>query len=119
MACHDPHGSDSLFLANNASIIDLCGKCHDWQKHSTHPIGEKVKDPRNKNLNVQLANVTTVADNNRLVGALNATVTRIEELEEENTKAGDRLLNRAAISAVAGGVRASTPAAEWPACYPA
>src|SRR5512142_1778893 len=31
------------------------------------------------------------------------------------TKAGDRLLNRAAISAVAGGVRASTASAEWPA----
>lgn len=52
-ACHDPHSSDSLFLANNASVIDLCGKCHDWQKHSTHPIGEKVKDPRDKNATLQ------------------------------------------------------------------
>lgn len=53
IACHDPHSSDSLFLANNPSTIDLCGKCHDWQKHSTHPIGEKVKDPRNKNMTLQ------------------------------------------------------------------
>jgi clan AA aspartic protease (TIGR02281 family) len=44
-----------------------------------------------KNLNTQLANVATVADNNRIVGALNATVSRIEELEEESTKAGERL----------------------------
>ena len=53
IACHDPHSSDNLFLANNSSIIDLCGKCHDWQKHSTHPIGDKLKDPRNKNLTMQ------------------------------------------------------------------
>jgi predicted CXXCH cytochrome family protein len=52
-ACHDPHASDSLFLANKPSTIDMCGKCHDWQKHSTHPIGENVKDPRNKNLTLQ------------------------------------------------------------------
>lgn len=52
-ACHDPHSSDSLFLANNPSTIDLCGKCHDWQKHSSHPIGDKLKDPRNKNMTMQ------------------------------------------------------------------
>lgn len=49
--CHSHHGSDNIFLLNQP-VIDLCGTCHDWQKHSTHPIGEKVKDPRNKNLNV-------------------------------------------------------------------
>ena len=53
MACHDPHSSDSLYLVNSQSTIELCGKCHDWQKHSTHPIGDKVKDPRNKNKTVQ------------------------------------------------------------------
>jgi len=49
-ACHDPHSSDNVFLAKQASVIDLCASCHDWMKHSTHPIGEKIIDPRNKNL---------------------------------------------------------------------
>ena len=31
-------------------MLDLCGTCHDWGKHSSHPIGEKVADPRNRNL---------------------------------------------------------------------
>lgn len=51
--CHDPHGSDNLFIMNEPSYLDLCGQCHDWQIHSTHPIGEKVIDPRNKNLTLQ------------------------------------------------------------------
>jgi DmsE family decaheme c-type cytochrome len=50
MACHVPHSSDNNYLLNKPSVIDLCGTCHDWQKHSTHPIGPKVTDPRNKNL---------------------------------------------------------------------
>lgn len=49
-SCHDPHSSDSQFLAKQPSVIDLCATCHDWMKHSTHPIGDKIKDPRNKNL---------------------------------------------------------------------
>lgn len=49
-ACHSPHASDSIFLMDKASVTDLCGTCHDWQKHSSHPIGEKVTDTRNKNL---------------------------------------------------------------------
>ncbi len=52
-ACHLPHSSDNSFLLNQASVIDICGSCHDWQKHSTHPIGDKVVDPRNKNLTLQ------------------------------------------------------------------
>jgi predicted CXXCH cytochrome family protein len=52
VACHSPHSSDNSFLFKQASVVDLCGTCHDWQKHSTHPIGEKVIDPRNKNLNL-------------------------------------------------------------------
>ena len=49
----EPHGGDApLFLANK-DVIALCGQCHDWQKHSTHPIGDKVKDPRNKNMTLQ------------------------------------------------------------------
>ena len=34
---------------------DLCGTCHDWQKHATHPIGPSIKDPRNKNLSLECA----------------------------------------------------------------
>jgi DmsE family decaheme c-type cytochrome len=51
--CHSPHASDNEFLFNQATTIELCGTCHDWQKHSTHPIGEKVIDKRNKNLTLQ------------------------------------------------------------------
>ena len=51
-ACHSPHASDNELLFNQASTIEVCGKCHDWQKHSTHPIGEKIIDKRNKNLSV-------------------------------------------------------------------
>jgi DmsE family decaheme c-type cytochrome len=49
-ACHDPHSSNVPFLAQKEKEIDLCATCHDWVNHSTHPIGEKYKDPRNKNL---------------------------------------------------------------------
>ena len=52
-ACHAPHSSDNVFILQKTSIIDLCGDCHDWQKHTTHPIGDKVRDPRNRNLSVQ------------------------------------------------------------------
>jgi DmsE family decaheme c-type cytochrome len=52
-ACHNPHASDNVFLFKQAGIIDLCATCHDWQKHSTHPLGEKVRDKRNNNLSVQ------------------------------------------------------------------
>jgi len=52
-ACHAPHASDNVFLAVNASTVELCGSCHDYMKHSTHPIGEKIIDKRNKNLIVQ------------------------------------------------------------------
>lgn len=50
--CHSPHASDNALLTVQASTIELCGICHDWQKHATHPIGEKVADKRNKNLTV-------------------------------------------------------------------
>jgi len=51
--CHNPHGSDNVLLLTQPSAIELCGQCHDWQKHSTHPVGEKIIDKRNKNLTVQ------------------------------------------------------------------
>lgn len=50
--CHTPHSSDNALLFTQTSVIELCGKCHDWQKHATHPIGEKVIDKRNKNLSM-------------------------------------------------------------------
>jgi predicted CXXCH cytochrome family protein len=31
----------------------MCAQCHEWQTHSTHPIGEKFADPRNKNVTLQ------------------------------------------------------------------
>jgi len=51
--CHSPHGSDNPFLTNESTTIELCAKCHEWQTHSTHPIGEKVVDPRNANVTLQ------------------------------------------------------------------
>jgi predicted CXXCH cytochrome family protein len=51
--CHSPHSSDNLFLLNEASELDLCAACHEWQMHSTHPIGEKHVDPRNQNVSLK------------------------------------------------------------------
>ena len=51
-ACHSPHASNNLFLQKEASIVASCGQCHDWQTHSTHPIGDEVIDPRNQNLSL-------------------------------------------------------------------
>jgi predicted CXXCH cytochrome family protein len=51
-ACHDPHAADPIALLS-APVPEVCGNCHDWGKHSTHPMGEKVLDPRNKNLQVR------------------------------------------------------------------
>jgi predicted CXXCH cytochrome family protein len=51
-ACHVPHASDSGRLMRNASVVDGCGTCHDWLKHNSHPMGEKVRDTRNKNVSV-------------------------------------------------------------------
>jgi predicted CXXCH cytochrome family protein len=51
--CHAPHSSDNLFLLQEPSELELCENCHEWQTHSTHPIGEEVGDPRNQNLTLQ------------------------------------------------------------------
>jgi predicted CXXCH cytochrome family protein len=51
-ACHSPHSSDTVLLADKPSIVALCTTCHDYSAHSAHPIGEKAVDPRNKNLRV-------------------------------------------------------------------
>jgi len=52
-ACHSSHASDGAFLLKQLSIIKLCENCHDWSKHSNHPMGEKVIDIRNKNITMQ------------------------------------------------------------------
>ncbi|WP_242343199.1 cytochrome c3 family protein [Anaeromyxobacter terrae] len=52
-SCHDPHGSDAALMLVKTETIELCGKCHDWQKHASHPVGAKYVDPRNKNLTLQ------------------------------------------------------------------
>ncbi|SHJ27358.1 doubled CXXCH domain-containing protein [Malonomonas rubra DSM 5091] len=51
-SCHSPHSSDNPFILTEKSNINLCGQCHDWQTHSTHPIGDDVIDPRNPNLSL-------------------------------------------------------------------
>ncbi len=51
-ACHSPHSSDDAFLLASGDSIELCGTCHEWETHSTHPIGEKVLDSRNVNLSL-------------------------------------------------------------------
>jgi predicted CXXCH cytochrome family protein len=50
ISCHSPHSADNILLMESGKISDICGKCHEWQTHSSHPIGEKVVDQRNRNL---------------------------------------------------------------------
>jgi predicted CXXCH cytochrome family protein len=50
VACHTPHAAEGVLRFTAPTSIQMCGQCHEWQTHSTHPIGEKVIDPRNKNL---------------------------------------------------------------------
>jgi predicted CXXCH cytochrome family protein len=52
-ACHEVHSSNTALMFKNPDVPQLCGKCHDWLQHSSHPMGEKTLDPRNKNLQVQ------------------------------------------------------------------
>ena len=51
--CHASHASDNAFLLKQPSIIKLCEACHDWSKHTNHPMGEKIIDSRNKNMKMQ------------------------------------------------------------------
>ena len=53
--CHLPHSSDNQFILKEESVVELCADCHEWQTHTTHPIGEEFVDPRNKNLTLQCA----------------------------------------------------------------
>jgi predicted CXXCH cytochrome family protein len=52
-ACHEPHSSTAALALKKPDVVEGCGTCHDWLKHSSHPMGEKVVDPRNKNLRLQ------------------------------------------------------------------
>jgi len=51
--CHATHAADNVMLLKEPSMVKLCGACHDWSKHSNHPMGEKVIDTRNKNVTMQ------------------------------------------------------------------
>ncbi len=48
--CHAPHASNAVSLLAGKDLGEVCGQCHDWGKHSAHPSGPKVADPRNRNL---------------------------------------------------------------------
>lgn len=50
--CHMPHASDSANLMRQPSAIETCGACHDWLKHTSHPMGEKYADARRRNRSV-------------------------------------------------------------------
>jgi DmsE family decaheme c-type cytochrome len=50
VVCHLPHAGDGVLMFKAKTSMEWCGECHAWQAHSSHPIGEKVIDPRNKNL---------------------------------------------------------------------
>lgn len=52
VTCHSPHGANGLHLVDQPSVVELCTSCHDYEKHSAHPIGPEAVDPRNKNLQV-------------------------------------------------------------------
>jgi len=50
--CHSPHAANYALLFDNTSVIGICGKCHVWERHTSHPIGEKIIDPRNNNISL-------------------------------------------------------------------
>jgi predicted CXXCH cytochrome family protein len=53
ITCHSPHAADNVLLIKEQDInLGLCGRCHEWETHATHPIGEKLIDIRAKNLSL-------------------------------------------------------------------
>ncbi len=46
LECHEGHGSESFFLLKGGGL-KVCVRCHETQGKFTHPVGAKVKDPRN------------------------------------------------------------------------
>src|SRR5215813_8433566 len=51
-SCHEPHASEGALLLRKANVAQVCQKCHDYGKHSSHPMGENLRDGRNRNLGV-------------------------------------------------------------------
>jgi len=47
LSCHIAHGSDSPSMLNGDGN-SVCVRCHETQGKFTHPVGPKVRDPRNK-----------------------------------------------------------------------
>ncbi len=43
--CHDVHGSDRLVMLTGDGNT-VCTRCHETQGEFTHPVGEKIVDPR-------------------------------------------------------------------------
>lgn len=52
-ACHSPHSSDVPLALTKPTVLETCGTCHDGLTHMSHPMGDKVIDPRNRNLTMQ------------------------------------------------------------------
>jgi predicted CXXCH cytochrome family protein len=45
--CHTPHGANNARYLANDNVTDLCNSCHEDAHKNSHPMGEKVIDPRN------------------------------------------------------------------------
>jgi len=74
--CHAPHASDHGFLLVAETGMELCGNCHDWQAHSSHPIGAEVVDQRNPNLTLDCSSC------HRAHGAAHASIAHFETKRE-------------------------------------
>ena len=46
-SCHDPHASSLPYFMKDDFLL-LCTRCHTRQKVACHPVGKKVKDPRDQ-----------------------------------------------------------------------
>ena len=44
--CHDVHGENNVAMLKGGGN-NTCIQCHKTQGKFTHPVGDKVKDPRN------------------------------------------------------------------------
>ena len=49
-ACHDAHSTNGTLLLSEKHKPESCAPCHEHMAHSSHPLGVKFKDPRNKNM---------------------------------------------------------------------
>ncbi|HLA50709.1 MAG TPA: cytochrome c3 family protein, partial [Thermodesulfobacteriota bacterium] len=46
--CHTSHGSNSQFFLTKGNDTCAMENCHSTQGKFTHPVGEKIIDPRSK-----------------------------------------------------------------------